>query len=81
MVENYDASGNIYRTAYSQMWPFYGPYSPYGSAGGTIVSHDFQTGAYVTYGGQSSPGDGYWPTPVDKSITWSPESLAGQGIR
>ena len=80
LAENYDASGALYRFGYPTGSPFFAP--DYGGSSGTGMWHDLATGNYLIYGNVTKADDeGFWTAPAGTGLSWSPESLAGEGIR
>lgn len=79
--ENYDASGKLYRIVTVIYYPFY---DGTGVDGGGSVHQDMQTGIWASQGWAGEKGLGFWALPpiTDKQkAMFSPESMAGEGIR
>jgi len=76
--ESYDASGKLYRGAWNA---FYTYWEKDGGNSGSVVNLDLVTGAYVMQGTASAPGAGFWPIEPKPSVFFSPDALAGEGIR
>ena len=76
--ENYDASGKLYRVVLVNSFPL-------GEGNGTNSSSfftlDMHTGVYTLQGGTSYPGGGFYSIPAKPASYFSPEVLAGEGIR
>ncbi|SEB61195.1 DUF1329 domain-containing protein [Pseudomonas marginalis] len=77
LADNYDAAGKIYRTV--QQFPT-SRYEAEGNDNSFTVYHDLSTGSYAFTVGPSASGTTYATPPKDPRF-WSPESLAGRGIR
>ncbi|QCP50380.1 DUF1329 domain-containing protein [Trinickia violacea] len=77
-TESYDASGNLYRGVYNNFFPYW---EKDGGDDGTIVILDLANGAYVAQGTVGVPGAGYWPVEPKSNVFFSPDALAGEGIR
>ncbi|MNP60645.1 hypothetical protein D3C76_1557450 [compost metagenome] len=77
VADNYAAAGKIYRT--SQQFPT-SRYEAEGNDNSFTVIHDLSTGSYAFTTGPSASGTTYATTAKDSRF-WSPESLAGRGIR
>ncbi len=85
VVENYDAGGSLYRVVNSISHPFYEtPGGTGGFASGAFVT-DLQTGIAATSGMGVCKVNGYscgWSAGPDHGdIFYSPEGMAGEGIR
>ena len=78
LQESYDGSGKLFRAAYNT---FYTYWEKDGGNDGSVVNLDFTTGAYVMQGTAGAPGAGFWPIEPKPSNFFSPEALAGEGIR
>ncbi len=78
LAEDYDASGKLYRVD----WNSYVPY--YEAEGGFVTdqygTYDLQTGGWYTAGDAADTG-GYYTVPSKGAGYYSPESVAGEGIR
>lgn len=78
MQESYDAGGKLFRAAWANFYPYY---EADGGNGGSTTTLDFQTGAYVLQGAGTKPGQGFWPSTRPGERFFSPEALAGEGMR
>lgn len=78
MQESYDAGGKLFRAVWANFYPYY---EATGGNGGSVTNIDFQTGAYVMQGTGTAPGAGFWPTERPDPRFFSPEALAGEGLR
>ena len=76
--ESYDASGKLFRSAYATFYPYY---EKDGGNDGSVVNMDFTNGGYVMQGTGYFPGGGFWPVESKPDTFFSPEALAGEGIR
>jgi Protein of unknown function (DUF1329) len=86
MGDSWDAAGKLYRVDLNPIYPWY--YLPVGqNAGDYTITYDLQTGIYGSTAGtgwQGPAGEsvGYTPSPKHWDNTfYSPEALAGEGIR
>ncbi|HEX5783667.1 MAG TPA: DUF1329 domain-containing protein [Burkholderiaceae bacterium] len=82
MAENYDASGKPYRFITQVMNPFYD--GEKGGGGGytdSSISLDMQTGLWAFQSYQGFPGGGVWPDDRQDPRIFTPDALAGTGIR
>jgi Protein of unknown function (DUF1329) len=77
-TENYDAAGKMYRVTHANMYPFY---EGSGATGSATVTCDLQTGGWVIQGLASVKGLGNYSVPRPSPVIFSPEALAGGGIR
>ncbi|QIL73988.1 DUF1329 domain-containing protein (plasmid) [Diaphorobacter sp. HDW4B] len=81
VAENYDASGKLYRVVSNIVYPFYDSEPLLGGYTDSSVAMDLQTGIWSISGGMSHPNGG-WVTAAPKdSRYYSPESMAGDGLR
>lgn len=78
MQESFDAGGKLFRAAWAHFYPYY---ERDGGNGGSVTNIDFQTGAYVMQGTTTKPGLGFYPTERPGERFFSPEALAGEGMR
>ena len=76
--ENYDAAGKLYRISHAVFYPFF---DGTGASGSATVQYDLQTGNWATIGMASVNGLGAYAVPAPSPIFYSPEALAGEGIR
>lgn len=77
-AENYDAAGTLYRISTQMSYPFY---EATGTASDASMFYDLQTGQWAWQGSVGRSGWGYTFI-KDKPESWySPETLAGEGIR
>lgn len=76
--ESYDASGKLFRGAYNNFYTFW---EKDGGNNGSVVIMDVTTGGYVMQGTGAAPKAGYWPVADKPDTFYSPEALAGEGIR
>ena len=75
--DNYDSAGQIYRVTHSLPISFY---ETYGHSTDEWVTYDLATGNYARQ--QDVSGKGGWiPTPLQPDSFFSPEVLAGAGVR
>lgn len=75
--DNYDSAGQIYRVSHSLPISFY---ETYGHSTDEWVTYDLATGNYARQ--QDVSGKGGWiPTPLQPDSFFSPEVLAGAGVR
>ncbi|MFT3666931.1 DUF1329 domain-containing protein [Piscinibacter sp.] len=79
VVENFDAAGKLYRVVLANIFPFYD--TELGSYADASMAMDLQTGSWISNGISPEPGMGMWPIPPKDDREFSPEALAGQGIR
>jgi hypothetical protein len=77
--ENYDAAGKLYRMVMSISYPFYE--NDFGMYAEGTIAMDMQTGAWISNGLATEPGMGVWLSPPQDDRAFSPEALAGQGVR
>ena len=81
-AEQYDASGALYRLVNVIAYPFY---DGTGLEGNGSFHQDLQTGIYASQAMTNRKGLGFYALPPEKESTlttqYSPESLAGEGIR
>jgi hypothetical protein len=78
--ENYDASGKLYRVDNAISIPYW-PSENAGSAGDGSYTLDLQTGNWAVQGSTADPGQGWVMQSVKDKTFFSPEALAGEGIR
>jgi Protein of unknown function (DUF1329) len=76
--ENYDAAGKLYRISHAVFYPFF---DGTGASGSATVQYDLQTGSWSTIGMASVKGLGAYAVPPPAPIFYSPEALAGEGVR
>jgi hypothetical protein len=79
VVENYDASGKLYRVVLAATYPLYD--NELGAYGDNSIVMDLQTGAWITSGIAPNPGQGWKVIPALEDRFFSPDAVAGQGIR
>ena len=78
--EGYDAAGKVYHINNQIIFPFYDQGS--GMVPDTFYTLDLQTGAWSFTSFSGYKGYGYHPAGETKpEVFWSPESMAGEGIR
>jgi hypothetical protein len=77
--ENYDAAGKLYRVTNLLSYPFYD--QEFGAHGDANFNLDLQTGVWFLQAAHNAPGLGYWMTTPRDDRFFSPESLAGEGLR
>lgn len=77
LADNYDASGQLYRIVQTFVVP---RYESEGHDSYSTVGYDLLSGAYATFSYHSDTGGSY-DLPKQTDRFWSPESLAGSGIR
>jgi hypothetical protein len=75
--ESYDARGELYRTAFAQMAPSYDVPASYAD---TQVSYDFIAGTYSLSRYRTERGGVRYIDALPE-MAWTPDSLAGSGIR
>lgn len=78
-VDNYDSSGEIYRVDNAISYPFYVP--GYGGTAEANTSVDVRRGSWSLGHFSGFPGGGQRPVDEFPSSFYTPESMAGQGIR
>jgi hypothetical protein len=78
-AENYDAGGKLYRVTTVPFFVWY--FQPTGQFGDYSMTLDLQTGIWASTGGVGFPGSGYNPAPLQQGDYFSPEALAGAGLR
>jgi hypothetical protein len=81
LTENYDASGNLFRLAYSMSYPVYEEEGEKFINQSTSLEMDLQKGTWYVSGGVGETGLGYHPSKPQPDVFFSPEALAGEGIR
>jgi ABC-type transporter lipoprotein component MlaA len=76
--DQYDATGKLYRSSFAFQSQSYDVQAPFGD---TFAIYDFNTGAYnIT--GLFGPHQGLrYMTELPKESAWSPDALAGSGLR
>jgi hypothetical protein len=76
--DQYDANGKLYRSSFAFQSYSYDAQAPFGD---TFAIYDFNSGAYnIT--GLFGPHHGLkYMTELPKDTFWSPEALAGAGLR
>jgi Protein of unknown function (DUF1329) len=76
--DQYDANGKLYRSSFAFQSYSYDVQAPFGD---TFAIYDFSSGAYnIT--GLFGPHNGLkYMTELPKETAWSPEALAGAGVR
>lgn len=77
--DSWDAAGKIYRLDSNVVYPWYD--KPYGEMGTSNITYDFATGTYFSSGVYSCPGCGLYGIPKPPEAHFSPEALAGSGVR
>jgi hypothetical protein len=75
--DNYDASGKLYRTTYTVMFPMY---EGSGIQTDAFFVVDLNTGVY-NYNGNCTDTGGWYAVPIKPDVYYSAESLAAEGIR
>lgn len=78
--DEYDAGGKSYRQTHAIAYPFYVTEGA-GTAGDGTVTYDLLTGSYAVQGSDATKGQGKAIIPPKKDLFFSPEALAGEGIR
>ena len=78
-VENYDAAGKLYRMGFQLSYPW--PSSIGGGSTDATYLHDLQTGIWAIQGSLGFKGSGWYPVKIRPETDFSPEALAGQGVR
>lgn len=80
LSENFDSAGNPFRMTITANYPFFD--QPGGISGSTFFSTDLQTGLWALAGGSSCEKCTGWYSTQDRAQSYySPEALAGEGIR
>ena len=77
-AENYDAAGELYRTSDTVFFPWF---NGTGNSGSPSVVLDLQTGSWVIEGFHAKKGLGSKAIQPPPDNYYSPEALAGEGIR
>ena len=77
--ENYDASGKLYRIGFQQAYPFSNEYGG-GDYDNTFIT-DLQTGISATQGSVGFKGSGWVVSKPWADSKFSPDAIAGEGIR
>ena len=80
VAENFDASGKLYRLNVGTGFPYWASEDG-GMMADLNVIYDLQTGHYLFNGFTGNPGFGWVPSKRKDSVFFSPEALAGEGIR
>ena len=80
MSDNYDAADKLYRINVVTSWPFYKG-ETYGTISGLNYVMDLRTGIYSMQGIGPCPTCGWQPTEAWSAFKFSPEAMAGEGIR
>ncbi|MFZ0435118.1 MAG: DUF1329 domain-containing protein, partial [Chthoniobacterales bacterium] len=75
----WDAAGKMYHITVPLSFPFY--FLPYGQNADTYMNYDLQTGIVASTAGVAFPGGNYVPIKSIEKNYFSPEALAGEGIR
>ena len=78
--DQFDAGDKLYRISHAVSFPFYVEEGA-GTAGDGTVTYDLQTGAYAMQGSDATKGQGKWMIPRKNDLFYSPDALAGEGIR
>jgi hypothetical protein len=78
-VENYDAAGKLYRVLNQVAVPFYD--NELGGNTDASAELDLQTGVWTVQGLTSSPGSGWHNVERKDDRAFSPEAIAGDGVR
>ena len=76
-TENYDSAGKLYRLGNLMSYPYYEG----GSNAQSSVQMDMITGIWAGSGTMGVQGGAWYPTSVKDNLFFSPEALAGEGIR
>lgn len=80
IAESYDAAGKLYRVGNQVSYPYYNAIG--GVVGNSFYNLDLQTGAWALNSFLAIKGYGYYPVSETKPESfWSPDSMAGEGIR
>ena len=80
MAENYDGGGKLYRIGTAVTYPYWANEGAGMSFDNNIV-YDLQTGNWVNNGTTANPGTGWYTMKPASALLYSPEALAGEGIR
>ena len=80
VADSWDAAGSIYRVDICPMIP-YGDRAIGQIGGDYTYTYDLQTGIVSSTGGLGFKGSNYVPSPTPAFTFYSPEALAGEGIR
>jgi Protein of unknown function (DUF1329) len=81
VAENYDAAGSLYRMVFSQGYPLFQEESDTFIDQSASAAVDLQRGTWFISGGTGAPGLGYFPSQPQPDVFFSPEALAGEGVR
>ncbi len=81
VTENFDAAGKLYRVPFTMSYPYFAEEGQPGTTTSGLWILDLQTGAYAVSGGVAEKGLGFYPGKPPPAIYFSPEALAGEGIR
>ncbi|HEX5806469.1 MAG TPA: DUF1329 domain-containing protein [Macromonas sp.] len=81
VVENYDASGKLYRILTQYAMPYYEGEMGAGGTTDASFSLDLQTGIWAAQGSMGFPNAGSLPVSGFESRIFTPDALAGAGIR
>ncbi len=81
VTENYDASGNLFRVACTMSYPVFEEEGEKFINMSASVEMDLQRGTWYMSGGVGEPGLGFYPSKPKPDVFFSPETLAGEGIR
>jgi len=78
-VENYDATGKLYRVVNEMSLPYYD--NELGAFSDASIELDLQTGIWTAQGLTSMPGTGWHTVARKDDRAFSPEAIAGDGVR
>ena len=84
LSENYDGANKLYRVVSAVTWPYWKNEGGGGGAGAAsdgTLNFDLQTGVWSAQGIYGEVGAGIGPTAPQPENFFSPEVLAGEGIR
>lgn len=81
LAENYDASGKLYRIVSNIAFPYYDSEPMAGGYTDSSIALDLQSGIWTVSAAMSNPGQGWKTTEPKDTRYFSPESMAGDGLR
>ncbi|HEX5804872.1 MAG TPA: DUF1329 domain-containing protein [Macromonas sp.] len=81
VVENYDASGKLYRVITEVSIPFYDGEKGAGGNNDGSFNLDLLTGIWSSQALMSSPGTGWWPVDRYESRMFTPDNMSSTNVR
>jgi hypothetical protein len=81
MSEGYDAAGKLFRVAFNVSYPMFQEEGVSYMDTSASYELDMQKGSWFMSGGANEKGLGFWPIKPKSDLYFSPEALAGEGIR